>query len=148
MKSDPYANTPVVIVVWRGLAVLVFGALVLLLFTPDIGQVLTKGPEVFGLIAFGLQNEFLAHLGLFAGLTVVVWLGWGHSPLIRVVVSLIGLAVMFELGQIWVPNRSAHISDLLANLLGLSCGIAVIAALKSLGTLLSSRRAERCRTGT
>jgi VanZ family protein len=64
------------------------------------------------------------HLAAFAALSFSATLGWrGPRPLqIGVLLALLGYGGLIELLQMFVPNRSAEWSDLLADAIGIGIG--------------------------
>lgn len=71
------------------------------------------------------------HLAAFAALSFSAMLGWrGPRPLqIGVLLALFGYGGLIELLQMFVPNRSAEWSDLLADAIGIGLGALAAASL-------------------
>ncbi len=71
------------------------------------------------------------HLAAFVALSFSAMLGWrGPRPLqIGVLLALLGYGALIELLQMFVPNRSAEWSDLLANAIGIGLGALAAASL-------------------
>lgn len=114
--------------VWKILAILLCVATAFLLFTPDVNEALPRLTKFAKVLKPLFQHSFLTHTGVFALVAALAWMGWGKEAPKNVGICLIILAVGLEVGQIWVPNRSAGVSDLSANLLGVGIGVALIFA--------------------
>lgn len=67
----------------------------------------------------------LTHVVLFSGIALLVASLWPRQGLWRIAVLLMGLAVITELAQFWVPGREPRLGDVFDNLLGIALGLAM-----------------------
>lgn len=63
----------------------------------------------------------LAHLSLFAALTLLLWVGIDGRLPAAIAATVLAVGMLDELHQAFLPGRSADLADLLAD----ACGIAV-----------------------
>jgi VanZ family protein len=77
----------------------------------------------------------VAHFGMYGILGVLAAFGWvrnGRAPAAFLVILLaIGVGVADELHQRTIPERSAEIADLIADIAGVCIGFAAVARYKS-----------------
>jgi VanZ family protein len=85
------------------------------------------GDKLWHVLAFG-----------FLGLMGAIAFPKGHR-LFMIIAGLIIFGTVIEIVQFIMPNRSAHLGDIIANLVGLSCGIVVAVS----ANLLVIRRIDR-----
>jgi len=79
------------------------------------------GGEPYAGKLFPAPWDKLAHLSLFAAITLLVWLGVeGRAPL-ALAALVLSIGLLDELHQVALPGRSADPGDLLAD----ACGIGV-----------------------
>ncbi|AWN50303.1 hypothetical protein DK419_27895 [Methylobacterium terrae] len=71
----------------------------------------------------------IEHFVAYAGTAGLLGLGFAHAPTRRLGLALVGLAGVLEIGQIWVPGRTAQAIDFAASAGGALAGLAVARAL-------------------
>ena len=78
------------------------------------------------------QRDKLAHLMVYATLTVLTYLAYQRVAMLRLVAALLVYSVGLEVGQYFVPGRFLSGADVIANALGLLLGCAICRALAKL----------------
>ena len=71
------------------------------------------------------QRDKLAHLMVYAALTVLAYLAYQRVAMLWLVAALLMYSVGLEVGQYFVPGRFLSAADILANALGLLLGSAI-----------------------
>ena len=78
------------------------------------------------------QRDKLAHLMVYASLTVLAYLAYQRVAMLWLVAALLVYSVGLEVGQYFVPGRFLSAADVVANTLGLLLGSAICWALNKL----------------
>ena len=78
------------------------------------------------------QRDKLAHLMVYAALTVLAYLAYQRVAMLWLVAALLVYSVGLEVGQYFVPGRFLSAADVVANTLGLLLGSAICWALNKL----------------
>lgn len=75
------------------------------------------------------ENDALIHIGVWAVAMVLVGLAiWTWRGLLVSTVAVLGLSAVVELGQIrWTRTRTADVSDVLGNMVGIGAGAVFVA---------------------
>jgi hypothetical protein len=94
------------------------------------------------------ERDTLAHIGLWAGATLLVGLAtWSWRSLAGAVVLVVAASTALELAQETLsPTRITEWSDVLANLMGIAVGVAAVVALNSVSGLPARVRRSRERS--
>ena len=71
------------------------------------------------------QRDKLAHLAVYAALTVLTYLAYQRLAMLQLVAALLAYSVGLEIGQYFVPGRFLSAADILANALGLLLGCTI-----------------------
>ena len=71
------------------------------------------------------QRDKLAHLMVYAALTVLAYLAYQRVAMLWLVAALLMYSVGLEVGQYFVPGRFLSLADVIANILGLLLGSAI-----------------------
>ena len=71
------------------------------------------------------QRDKLAHLMVYAAITVLAYLAYQRVAMLWLVAALLVYSVGLEVGQYFVPGRFLSAADILANALGLLLGSAI-----------------------
>jgi len=103
---------------WRALFLLLLGVITTLALVP-------KPPA-----QISLGWDKLNHASAFATLAVVITLGWGRRWL-RHALVLLAYGALIEVLQAMTATRSAEWADLLADGLGLTAGLLLVAGLRA-----------------
>lgn len=74
------------------------------------------------------------HLLAYAGTAGLLGLGFSRMPVWRLALALAILAGILEIGQLWVPGRTAQVVDFAASAGGAFIGLAAARALAGRGT--------------
>lgn len=69
------------------------------------------------------KNDLALHALAFFALSLPVLILW---PRLISVIAMAGLASAVELAQLWIPRRHPGVDDILAGLVGVALGIAVV----------------------
>ena len=78
------------------------------------------------------QRDKLAHLMVYATLTVLAYLAYQRVAMLWLVAALLVYSVGLEVGQYFVPGRFLSLADVVANTLGLLLGVGCCRAIASL----------------
>ena len=78
------------------------------------------------------QRDKLAHLMVYAVLTVLAYLAYQRVAMLWLVAALLVYSVGLEVGQYFVPGRFLSLADVVANTLGLLLGIGCCRAIGKL----------------
>ena len=78
------------------------------------------------------QRDKLAHLIVYAALTVLAYLAYQRVAMLWLVAALLVYSVGLEVGQYFVPGRFLSWADVVANTLGLLLGIGCCRAIGKL----------------
>ena len=87
------------------------------------------------------QMDKLMHFSAFLSIAVSAALASGptrHSAW-AIAAALLGYGALIEIAQIWIPGRDASWLDLLADALGIACGLSLAFALRRWGPLRQPR---------
>ena len=68
------------------------------------------------------QRDKLAHLIVYAALTVLAYLAYQRVAMLWLLAALLMYSVGLEVGQYFVPGRFLSLADVIANVLGLLLG--------------------------
>ena len=71
------------------------------------------------------QRDKLAHLMVYAALTVLAYLAYQRVAMLWLLAALLMYSVGLEVGQYFVPGRFLSLADVIANVLGLLLGSAI-----------------------
>ena len=71
------------------------------------------------------QRDKLAHLIVYAALTVLAYLAYQRVAMLWLLAALLMYSVGLEVGQYFVPGRFLSLADVIANVLGLLLGSAI-----------------------
>ena len=78
------------------------------------------------------QRDKLAHLMVYAVLTVLAYLAYQRVAMLWLVAALLVYSVGLEVGQYFVPGRFLSLADVIANTLGLLLGLGCCRAIAKL----------------
>ena len=78
------------------------------------------------------QRDKLAHLMVYAVLTVLAYLAYQRVAMLWLVAALLVYSVGLEVGQYYVPGRFLSLADVIANTLGLLLGLGCCRAIAKL----------------
>jgi VanZ family protein len=81
-----------------------------------------------------VSNDKLMHLFAFAGYGALAWVGFGGRRTVLPILVAVGIGVLDEVVQHFMPARHASITDIVADAVGATLAVLLLTLLRSVAT--------------